>query len=78
MSPVSFLQSQCFVQPFTDEGGCVVTETSVNSCKTWASVYQRIITDLPSHSGLYKQSSPYLGHIVGSGEVHSQPFKLGQ
>ena len=24
-------------------------------CETWASAYQRIITDLPSHSGLYKR-----------------------
>ena len=92
-----FIQSECFVQPFTDEGGCIVTETSdqinqkdlkisvrkwrmpatrcarmkcstrttcqqsgmperpkhLNYCKTWASAYQRIMTDIPSHSGLY-------------------------
>ena len=23
-----FIQSECFVQPFTNEGGCIVTETS--------------------------------------------------
>ena len=32
-----------------DEGSCIVTETS-----EWANMYQRIMTDLPSHSALYK------------------------
>ena len=25
---ILFIQSECFVQPFTNEGGCIVTETS--------------------------------------------------
>ena len=31
-----FIQSECFVQPFTDEGGCIVTETSeLLSWRSW-------------------------------------------
>ena len=25
---IQFIQSECFVQPFTNEGGCIVTETT--------------------------------------------------
>ena len=38
-----------------NEGGCIVTETS-ELLETWASAYKRIMTDVPSHSGLYKPS----------------------
>lgn len=38
---------------FNDEGNCTVAKTSELLWQLWASVYQMIITHLPSHSGLY-------------------------
>ena len=38
-----------------NDGGCIVTNTS-ELLETWASAYKRIMTDVPSHSGLYKPS----------------------
>ena len=32
------------IRPFTDEGGCIVTEASEFWYYRWASVYQRIMT----------------------------------
>ena len=70
--PSFFIQSECFVQPFTDEGGCILTETPEFYCETWASAYQKIKTEgLHIHSLqntqslklTYPQTSPYFLHI---------------
>ena len=50
---------------FTDEGGCGVTEMTELLLKMWASAYQRIMTNLPSHSGLYKRVYKYFATVQG-------------
>ena len=52
------IQSLVTIQPPSSVAVYVVTEMwiQLNYCETWAGAYQRITTDLPSHSGLHKHN----------------------